>query len=58
MNEITPFPDAPTRVSVARFLQLFEEGLLVDDDRVELLEGVIVAMAPPNPPHCAISSSR
>lgn len=34
-----------------RYLALFDEGLLDPEDRVELLEGVIVAMAPPNPPH-------
>ena len=52
MTEFTPIePSEPTRISVEHFLRLFETGLLGEDDRVELLEGVIVAMTPPNPPH-------
>ncbi len=34
-----------------RYLALVDEGLLDPDDRVELLEGVVVAMAPANPRH-------
>lgn len=51
MTEITPQTLDPTRFSVECFLRLFEDGVLGEDDRVELLEGVIVAMTPPNPPH-------
>ena len=51
MSEITPPQLDPTRISVECFLHLFEEGALGDEDRVELLEGVIVAVTPPNPAH-------
>jgi Uma2 family endonuclease len=40
-------------MSVEHYLGLVEAGVLGPDDRVELLEGVIVAMAPQNPPHAA-----
>lgn len=36
-----------------RYFRLVDEGLLAPDDRVELLEGVVVAMAPQNAPHAA-----
>ena len=36
-----------------RYLRLVDEGVLGPDDRVELLEGVIVAMAPHSPRHAA-----
>lgn len=35
------------------YFQLVEEGLLAPDDRVELLEGILVAMAPQQPAHAA-----
>jgi Uma2 family endonuclease len=38
-------------MSVERFFGLVEAGVLTHDDRVELLEGVVVAMTPSNPPH-------
>jgi Uma2 family endonuclease len=41
----------PARFSVERYLALVDEGVLSEDDRVELLEGVVVAMSPRNPPH-------
>ena len=44
------------RYTVERYLALFEEGALDRDDRVELLEGVVVAMPPSNPPHAAVVS--
>jgi Uma2 family endonuclease len=40
-------------MSVAHYLGLVEAGVLGPGDRVELLEGVVVAMAPQNPPHAA-----
>jgi Uma2 family endonuclease len=40
-------------MTVQRYLGLVEAGVLGPDDRVELLEGVVVAMAPQNPPHAA-----
>lgn len=39
------------RYTVDEYFGLVAGGLLHPDDRVELLEGVIVAMAPQNPPH-------
>ncbi len=52
MADLTPaVPSEPTRTTVERYLGLVEAGVLGDDDRVELLEGVIVAMTPSNPPH-------
>jgi Uma2 family endonuclease len=54
MTDLAPsIPSDPTRISVERYLGLVEAGVLGEDDRVELLEGVIVAMAPQNPPHAA-----
>ncbi len=38
-----------------RYLALVDEGLLDPDDRVELLEGVVVAMAPSNPLHAVVT---
>ena len=52
MTDITPsVPHEPTRFSVAAYFSLLETGVLTERDRVELLEGVIVAMTPMNPPH-------
>src|SRR3989442_15857643 len=39
------------RVTVERYFGLVAEGALEADDRVELLDGVIVAMAPQKPGH-------
>jgi len=51
MTEITPLPGAPTRIPASEYLRLVETGVLGEDDRVELLEGVIVAMTPSDPRH-------
>lgn len=53
MTQITSIPSEPTRIPTAEYLRLVETGVLGEDDRVELLEGVIVAMTPSNPPHAA-----
>lgn len=53
MTEITPLPSQPTRISAAEYLRLVEVGVLDEDDRVELLEGVIVAMPPSDPVHAS-----
>ena len=42
------------RVTRERYWQLVAEGVIGSDDRVELLEGVIVAMSPQNPPHAFV----
>jgi len=39
------------RYTVERYLGLLHDGVLSPDDRVELLEGVIVAEPPSDPPH-------
>ena len=43
----------PERLTAERFLSLVREGVLSERDRVELLNGVVVAMAPSNPRHAA-----
>ena len=48
----TPAPSA-ARYTAERYFALVEEGLLGPDDRVELLDGVIVAMAPQSPRHAS-----
>ena len=42
-----------TRITYEHYLRLDDEGVLGPDDRVELLEGVIVSMAPHSPRHAA-----
>ncbi len=44
-------PAVPDRWTTERYLRLVDEGVLGPDDKVELLEGVIVSMAPSNVPH-------
>jgi Uma2 family endonuclease len=46
-------PVAPARWTAEQYLRLVDRGVLGPDDRVELLEGVIVSMAPQNVPHAA-----
>ena len=46
-------PRADTRVTVERYFALVGEGVLRPDDRVELLEGVVVSMSPQNAPHAS-----
>jgi Uma2 family endonuclease len=40
-----------SRITVERYMSLVDEGILAPEDRVELLEGVVVAMPPRNAPH-------
>src|SRR5439155_230807 len=42
---------AASRCTSEEFFELVARGMLAPDDRVELLEGVIVAMGPQNPRH-------
>ena len=52
MADLTPVvPGEPTRITAEHFLRLVDAGEFGCDDRVELLEGVIVSMPPPSPPH-------
>jgi Uma2 family endonuclease len=39
--------------SVQQFLDMMQMGIISEDDRVELIEGVIVARMPGNPPHAS-----
>jgi Uma2 family endonuclease len=56
MATAPPVLDAPPplplrRWSLREYHQMIDLGLLTEDDRVELLEGWIVAKMPHNPPH-------
>ncbi len=42
------------RVTRERYWQLVRDGVIGPDDRVELLDGVIVAMSPQSPPHAFV----
>jgi Uma2 family endonuclease len=44
------------RTSTREFFELVDRGVIGRDDRVELLEGVIVAMSPQNPPHASATT--
>jgi Uma2 family endonuclease len=44
---------APSRWTTEQYLDLVRDGVIAPDDRVELLEGVIVSMAPSNLRHDA-----
>jgi Uma2 family endonuclease len=46
-----PTPFTPRRFTVAEYLRMAETGILTDEDRVELLEGVITPKMTRNPPH-------
>jgi Uma2 family endonuclease len=47
---------AEPRYTSASYFALVEQGVLRADDRVELLEGVIVAMSPQNPRHASATT--
>ena len=44
---------AQARYTKDQYFELVKKGVLRPDDRVELLEGVVVAMAPHNPGHAS-----
>ena len=46
-----PAEPAPTRLDAEQYYALVEHGDIRPDDRVELLEGVVVSMAPQGSPH-------
>jgi len=46
-----PAEPAPTRLDAEQYFALVDRGELRPDDRVELLEGVVVSMAPQGSPH-------
>lgn len=43
--------ETPRRLSVDEYHRMIEAGILDEDERVELLEGVVVEMTPQGPPH-------
>ena len=56
MERVLDAPESLHRFSVAEFTRMMEAGFFGDEDRVELLDGVIVDMAPENPPHALVSA--
>jgi Uma2 family endonuclease len=53
---MAPSAPAETRYTSDRYFALVDDGILRADDRVELLEGVVVAMSPQNPRHASATS--
>jgi Uma2 family endonuclease len=43
------------RFTVAQYDRMIELGILTNDDQVELLEGLLIAKKPKNPPHIVVS---
>ncbi len=54
MNAV--FQPTRMRISVDRYQKMVETGVLTKDDRVELIEGEIVDMAPIGRKHCAATA--
>lgn len=51
---VLSFEGAPRRLfNVEEYHRILEAGILGDDERLELLEGVIVVMTTQNPPHAS-----
>lgn len=55
MDAARPDEAADPRFTIERYLALVDEGALSEDDRVELLDGVVVAIAPQSPRHAGIT---
>ena len=53
MSDETLASHVPARLTAERYLALVKEGVLEADDRVELLEGIIVAREPQTPWHAS-----
>jgi Uma2 family endonuclease len=53
MSSPAPQPELGGPFTVERYFALVDKGVLAPDDRVELLEGVVVAIAPQNTPHAS-----
>lgn len=53
---VVVIPGPIYRLSVAQYLQMARAGILTEEDRVELLEGVLVTKMGKNPPHIWSSS--
>ena len=50
-------PYRPARLSVDRYLEMIASGIIQEDDRIELLEGVLVEKMTKNPPHVFVVQS-
>lgn len=48
-------PYRPARLSVDRYLEMIASGIIQEDDRIELLEGVLVEKMTKNPPHTVVT---
>src|SRR5436309_16114603 len=44
-------PNRYWRLSLAQYHRMISAGILTEDDRVELLEGLLIAKMPHDPPH-------
>jgi Uma2 family endonuclease len=53
-NPVTELPDAFRPLTVREYEALFDHGLLTEDDRVELVGGVLIDMPPPGPEHIGL----
>src|SRR5262249_60151425 len=53
MSAATLAGHVPARLTAERYMSLVDEGVLGPDDRVELLEGIIVAREPQTPWHAS-----
>lgn len=49
--EVFAVPGLVRPIAVAEYHRMFDAGILTEDERVELLEGVIVSMPPHGPSH-------
>ena len=47
--------DSIWRISVDRYHAMIEKGVITDDDRVELLDGMLVEKISKNPPHSLVT---
>jgi Uma2 family endonuclease len=57
VSKSTPAPqEYPLRWTVDEYFGLVHRGVLCEDDRVELLDGLIVAMSPQDPPHAVATA--
>lgn len=53
-DPLTLLPESLRRLSVADYHRMVDAEVLGPDDRVELLDGVIVEMTPQSPPHAQV----
>jgi Uma2 family endonuclease len=50
-REFTFSPERHWRLSISQYHRMIQAGILSENDRVELLEGWLIAKMPHNPPH-------